>query len=137
MEYWGSIADDSLILFSALCHSYKNRSHTAKPSIPTFHYSNTPWHHLRQRLLSVIWPIGPGFQCWNKTLLSILYVSVVCLKLKLHRPMFKKLTAASATGKMLPEDGSTVFQHAIAVHPAKVNDMISGTHTRQEGTSVS
>jgi len=25
-------------------YPHKNRSHSAKPSIPIFHYSNTPWH---------------------------------------------------------------------------------------------
>jgi hypothetical protein len=29
-------------LISDQCHLYKNRSHAAKPSIPTFHYSSTP-----------------------------------------------------------------------------------------------
>jgi hypothetical protein len=42
MEYWGSNADDSLILFSDQCHLYKKRYYSAKPNIPTFHYSNTP-----------------------------------------------------------------------------------------------
>jgi len=44
MEYWGSKADDGLILISYPCQLYKNRSHSAKPIIPTFQYSNTPWH---------------------------------------------------------------------------------------------
>jgi len=39
MEYWGSKSDLSLILFSGPCHSYKNRSQSAKPSTPSFHYS--------------------------------------------------------------------------------------------------
>jgi hypothetical protein len=44
MEYWESKADDSLILYSAPCHPNKNRSNSAKPSIPTFQYSIIPWH---------------------------------------------------------------------------------------------
>ncbi|CAB1084886.1 hypothetical protein D1AOALGA4SA_12392 [Olavius algarvensis Delta 1 endosymbiont] len=42
MEYWVSKADDGLILFSNKYHLYKNRSHSAKPSLPTFHYSIIP-----------------------------------------------------------------------------------------------
>ena len=30
------------ILISDLCHPYKNRSHSAKPIIPTLHYSIIP-----------------------------------------------------------------------------------------------
>ena len=43
MEYWESKADDGLILYSDPCHPYKNRSHSAKPIIPTFQYSIIPW----------------------------------------------------------------------------------------------
>jgi hypothetical protein len=39
MEYWGSKADDGLILFSDPCHPCKNRSNSAKSSVPTFQYS--------------------------------------------------------------------------------------------------
>jgi len=42
MEYWVSKAGDRLILFSNLCHFYKNSSNSAKSSIPTFHYSIIP-----------------------------------------------------------------------------------------------
>jgi hypothetical protein len=44
MEYWASKADDALFSFSALYHSYKNRSNSINPGTPTLHYSNTPWH---------------------------------------------------------------------------------------------
>jgi hypothetical protein len=44
MEYWVSKADDGLILFSEPCHPDKNRSHSAKPSIPPFQYSIIPRH---------------------------------------------------------------------------------------------
>jgi hypothetical protein len=44
MEYWESKADDGLILHSDPCHPYINRSHSDKPSIPTFQYSIIPWH---------------------------------------------------------------------------------------------
>jgi hypothetical protein len=52
MEYWGSKADDGLILLSDQCPLYKNRSHSTKrgssvfqPSkggSSTFHYSIIP-----------------------------------------------------------------------------------------------
>jgi len=42
MEFWESKADDGLILSSDPCHPYKNRSHSAKYSIPTFQYSIIP-----------------------------------------------------------------------------------------------
>jgi hypothetical protein len=42
MEYWESKADDGLILYTDPCHHYKNRSHSAIPSIPTFQYSIIP-----------------------------------------------------------------------------------------------
>jgi hypothetical protein len=44
MEYWKSKADDGLILCSDSSHLYKNRSHSAKPSIPTFQCSIIPRH---------------------------------------------------------------------------------------------
>jgi hypothetical protein len=42
MEYWESKTDDGLILNSDPCRPYKNRSHSSKPSIPTFQYSIIP-----------------------------------------------------------------------------------------------
>jgi hypothetical protein len=42
MEYWESKTDDGQILIVDLCHSYKNRSHSAKPIIPTLQYSIIP-----------------------------------------------------------------------------------------------
>jgi hypothetical protein len=42
MEHWVSKADDGLILFSEPCRPDKNRSHSAKPSIPPFQYSIIP-----------------------------------------------------------------------------------------------
>jgi hypothetical protein len=44
MEYWESKTDEGLILNSNPYHLYKNRPHSAKPSIPTFQYSIIPWH---------------------------------------------------------------------------------------------
>jgi hypothetical protein len=44
MEHWVCKAEDGLILISDQCHLKKIRSHSAKLSIPTFHYSTTPWH---------------------------------------------------------------------------------------------
>jgi hypothetical protein len=49
MEWWnngilGIETDDGLILNSDPCHLYKIRSHSAKPSIPTFQYSIIPGH---------------------------------------------------------------------------------------------
>ena len=41
IEYCGSKADVSLVLFSGPYRPYKGRSHSAKPSIPTFQYSIT------------------------------------------------------------------------------------------------
>jgi hypothetical protein len=35
-------ADDVLILITDHSHLNKNGFHSAKPSIPTFHYSSTP-----------------------------------------------------------------------------------------------
>ena len=46
MEYWESKADDGLILYSDPYHPYKNRSHFAILSIPTFQYSIIPWHKI-------------------------------------------------------------------------------------------
>ncbi|MBT8364223.1 MAG: hypothetical protein KJP23_05910, partial [Deltaproteobacteria bacterium] len=47
VEKW-NIGDEkrmmSYILISDRCHVDKIRSHSAKPNIPTFQYSNTPWH---------------------------------------------------------------------------------------------
>jgi len=49
MEKW-NIGDQKrikiLFYIFDLSQPYKNRSHTIKPNIPTFHYSNTPWHSL-------------------------------------------------------------------------------------------
>jgi hypothetical protein len=47
MEYWESKSDNGLILCSDQfqpykIQPYKNRSHSAKPSIPTFQYSIIP-----------------------------------------------------------------------------------------------
>jgi hypothetical protein len=42
MEYWELKTDDGLILFSGPYHPDKNRSHSAKPSIPSFQYSIIP-----------------------------------------------------------------------------------------------
>ncbi|CAB1081810.1 hypothetical protein D1AOALGA4SA_9455 [Olavius algarvensis Delta 1 endosymbiont] len=39
MEYWEWKADDSLILYSDPRHPSKNRSHFAKPNLPTFKHS--------------------------------------------------------------------------------------------------
>jgi hypothetical protein len=76
-EYSGSKADDGLILFYDPCRLYKNRSHSAKPIIPTFQYSNTPWHLFEAKPI-ICDPVqlparrayspggGPGFQCPNK-----------------------------------------------------------------------
>jgi hypothetical protein len=36
MEYWGSKADDGLILFSDQCHLHKNRAHSAKRGSSVF-----------------------------------------------------------------------------------------------------
>jgi len=44
MEYWVGKADDVLILISIKGQLFKSRSHCVKPSFPTLHYSNTPWH---------------------------------------------------------------------------------------------
>jgi len=49
MEWWingilGMKSGGVLILISAAGKLSKNRSHSAKPSIPTFHYSSIPWH---------------------------------------------------------------------------------------------
>jgi hypothetical protein len=42
MEYWVSKTDDGQILDSVPCHPHKNRSHSAKPIIPTLQYSIIP-----------------------------------------------------------------------------------------------
>jgi hypothetical protein len=42
MEYRVSKKDDGQILICDPCHPYKNRSHSAKPIIPTFQYSIIP-----------------------------------------------------------------------------------------------
>ena len=46
----------------------KNRSHSAKPSIPTFHYSNTPRHSITAipPVARLSWPKEPGFRCCKK-----------------------------------------------------------------------
>ena len=44
MEYWESKTDDGLILNSGPCYHHKIRSHSAKPNIPTIHYSIIPRH---------------------------------------------------------------------------------------------
>jgi excinuclease ABC subunit B len=51
-EYSGSKADDGLILFCDPSQLYKNRSHTAKPIIPTFQDSSTPWHLFKDVFMS-------------------------------------------------------------------------------------
>jgi hypothetical protein len=66
LEYWELKTDDGLILFSDPCHSAKNRSHSAKPSVPSFQYSIIPSRSkrdLRHSQSSLTWPKGPGFQC--------------------------------------------------------------------------
>jgi hypothetical protein len=63
MEWWnngimGMKTDDVLILFSDQCRRFKNRYHTAKRSIPAFHYSNTPWRFIttiRLRQTELAW----------------------------------------------------------------------------------
>jgi hypothetical protein len=45
MEYWRPKADDGLFLFSALHHSYKNRSDSTKPNAPTRQLSIAPELH--------------------------------------------------------------------------------------------
>ncbi len=42
MEYWESKRDDGQILIADQCHAYKNRSHSAKPTIPALQYSIIP-----------------------------------------------------------------------------------------------
>jgi hypothetical protein len=51
LEQWkiGKKTDNGLILNSDLCRLYKNRSNSAKPSIPTFQYSIIPWHMIKAK----------------------------------------------------------------------------------------
>ena len=51
MEYWkneilGIKGRDILILIADQYHQDKNRSHSTKRSIPTFHYSDKPWYSI-------------------------------------------------------------------------------------------
>jgi len=46
MEYWELKADGVLILIFDAGHIRKNRFHSAKPSIPSFHYSNIPCYSI-------------------------------------------------------------------------------------------
>jgi hypothetical protein len=46
MEDWKLQEDGGLIKFSDPWHQYKNRFNSAKPNIPTFHYSITPCHSI-------------------------------------------------------------------------------------------
>jgi hypothetical protein len=63
MEYWVIKADDILILIFHEGYLDKNRSHSAKPSIQTFHYSNSPWCLVKAKPMISGLPKGPGFQC--------------------------------------------------------------------------
>jgi hypothetical protein len=52
MEWWkdgilGMEADDALILIFDQIHLNKIRFYSAKPIIPTFHYSSIPWSWIR------------------------------------------------------------------------------------------
>ena len=71
MEYWKYKADDGLILQTDPCHPYKNRSHSAKPSIPALQYSIIPLPlaaESRHSRLALTWPRGPGLLRRNKIL---------------------------------------------------------------------
>jgi len=64
MEYWVRKADDVLILIYGQRYLYKNRSHSVKPIIPTFQYSNTSWHSISAiPAAGLVWLNGPDFRC--------------------------------------------------------------------------
>ncbi|CAB1069615.1 hypothetical protein D1AOALGA4SA_714 [Olavius algarvensis Delta 1 endosymbiont] len=63
MEYWETETDDGLILYFYPCNPYKNRSLSAKPSIPIFQYSIIPCIRSRHSIFSLTWTSGSGFRC--------------------------------------------------------------------------
>jgi hypothetical protein len=46
MEYWVSNREILLIVIFDFPDEYQKRSHPSEPIIPTFQYSNTPWHRI-------------------------------------------------------------------------------------------
>jgi hypothetical protein len=66
MQYWVLKADDLRILISDKGNREKGRPHCAKPNIPKFHYSSTPWHLIiAMKMISVL-ARGFGFHNRNQ-----------------------------------------------------------------------